>query len=204
MERMSHFPLSRWSDYVRGLGSEPARRAMRRHLDAGCRRCAGRLAAMERMAALATADAGPAPPAAARRSVKALMALHHPQRRSWLDAVGWRLRRDSAREPALVGTRSGDSAGRQLLFEADGCALDLSVEPIAGTDALAVTGSCLRAGGEPLAGAAVVAMGDGRLVDRATTDELGGFAFEGLPPKCELWLFAERGRPLVAALDPSG
>lgn len=43
---MTHPDLARWADYLRGLSAAGERRALRRHLDSGCQRCAARVAAL--------------------------------------------------------------------------------------------------------------------------------------------------------------
>lgn len=201
---ISHPNITLWADFVRGLVNDEVREAMREHLDTGCRRCTQRVVVLERVRASAEAEAGATPPAGALRSVKALAALHRPERSSILGAGVFALCRNSALEPALGGFRSGDDAGSHLFFEVGDCTLDLSVETGADPSTRAVSGNYIRRAVDPVAGASVVALSDGRIATAGTTGELGEFAFEALPAvACELWLFAQDGRPLVAALDLS-
>lgn len=201
---MIHPDVSRWADFVRGLGGETERAELRRHLEDGCTVCAGRLASLEKVTAVAAADGRLAPPASALRLVQALALLAHPERRSRLDALALVLRGDTARDGVTAGTRSGEPpAGRQLHFASAGCVLELSVEGAAGSAASrTVVGGCSGPEGRPLTGAAVLAVAGGRVVGRTRTGEIGEFQLGGLPAeRFELWLISGGERPLVAELD---
>ncbi len=80
---MKHPEISGWTDYVGAL-TDGGEGAMQSHFDGGCELCRSTLTALERV--VETANAAPAPPIAAVRSVKAFFAVQHPQSHG-----GWRL-----------------------------------------------------------------------------------------------------------------
>ncbi len=199
---MAHPDLAAWADFARGLSGDPRRGELEGHLATGCRRCAANLRLIERVMAVAAAERGPAPPAAAIRLVKAMATLGPYQRRQQLAATLLRVLRDSAAEPAPVGTRGEAGGERHLLSEHAGFALELTVA--ADTDGSSLSGTCVGPGGEPLAGVPWIALGEDRYLATGTTGARGQLRAGGLPGEpAELWLFPQADGPLALVLGPA-
>lgn len=199
-----HPEHERWADHLRGLGSEAERAELTSHLEGGCDLCAGRVAALERVLAVAAADLEQAPAASALRVVRALTALGSPRRRSLLGALVLELSADTALGGAPSGIRSGEPpAGRQLAFTRGGWSLEVTVEvPVHPRAAAELIGTCGDPAGRPLTSATVMAVAEERIVGHQRTGEIGEFRLAGLPAEqLELWLLAGGEPPLVAELD---
>ena len=67
MERMKHFSIGQWADFVRGLGDPVPLAAMQAHLASGCRRCEQTVIALRDAAATARGEAHYQPPERAIR-----------------------------------------------------------------------------------------------------------------------------------------
>ncbi len=199
-----HFHRSRWADFSRGLTSGRQAAAMRAHLDAGCSRCASTLAAQRRVAVVAAADAWPAPPAAAVRSIKALFALARPEHRSRLRSVQLKPTFDGALVPAAAGTRAAVAPARRLLFESTRFALDLHVTPRPRSRLADICGQLLeqQTGSGVAEVPALLILGD-RILWSGVTAELGEFELTAeLTGSPELWLLADERHPISARLGP--
>ncbi len=143
-------------------GDEPAARATREHLEAGCARCRRR---MEEMAAVIAALAAP-PLAQAPDEVvaKASAWLSEQARtaaaRGPLDQAGRRIRQaleevravlvlDTAPGAALAGIRGpADARGRRLLYESPAGSLHLAIEPVS-AGRIAIQGQFLPSSADP-------------------------------------------------------
>lgn len=186
---MRHPEITTWADYARALVTEDERSAMQGHLAQGCGLCKATLIALARVAETAEKDARLAPPAGAIRSVKAFFAVQNPEARGFWRELRLRTAFDTALAPAPAASRAQGDGGRQLLFESDDYALELSVEYSAGADSV-LRGQILEAGGEPSPQAPVFLVGDGVIIGRTISQQRGTFEMSGrLDLPCELWVF---------------
>ena len=126
MERMKHFSIGQWADFVRGLGDPVPLAAMQAHLASGCRRCEQTVIALRDAAATARSEAHYQPPERAIRHAHAIFSLYRPEI-SFPRMVA-RLVHDSLRAPLPAGLRSQDRLGRHALYQAGSYYLDLQVE----------------------------------------------------------------------------
>lgn len=145
-----HYGSARWSDFVRGVIETAEAEAMQRHLDRGCARCAGRLAALRAVAQVARLDRATDLPERAVRAAKRLFAVMQP------DAAGVRevlmkLVFDSALEPLPAGVRRQGGPDRQLVFESEEYTLHLRLEPQPDTGQARLFGEIQTRDGEPMA-----------------------------------------------------
>ena len=199
---MTHYDQTRWADFARDLVSPAERRAMSRHLDAGCRHCAKSLALQRTVVALADADRRLAAPDFAVRQIKGFFALNRPRRNARLAPIQLGLVWDSGLEPARVGVRGGEADERQVLYESENYGLDLRIAPFSGRQAM-LTGHLSRRDDGPMERVpAYLVVGD-RVVDQATSDAAGQFELAAdLDQRAELWLEVTGDRPIAVAVDP--
>jgi hypothetical protein len=119
---MTHFALSQWADFLRGLNRDIDRSAMESHLADGCPRCRRMVDVLGGVVAAARAEADYEPPESA---VRLAMAIFQPSRPTRLIA---RLIFDSFNQPALAGVRSQDRMTRHSIYEAGNYCVDLRIE----------------------------------------------------------------------------
>lgn len=172
---MNHFDIADWADYARELIEDDRRAEMEDHLASGCTRCGRTLSALGRVAALARNDLQQPLPEHALRSVKALSALHHPERAPKLVSLALQLAFDSFLEPAPGGTRGLETNSRHLVYYAQNYALDLRLEYEADTDMLQLGGEILDRRFGPVSNVPTYLISNDQVVSRSTSGELGEF-----------------------------
>lgn len=125
-KKMTHYDENQWVDYVRGLADTTNHAELQSHLESGCAECSNTMQLFRRLATVAEHDAQNEVPSHAVRSVKAYFSLQQTERQPALvRLLGLNLAFDSFAEPAPVGTRSLDSASRQLVYYGNDYALTL-------------------------------------------------------------------------------
>ncbi|MCK5438929.1 MAG: hypothetical protein KAI97_03250, partial [Gemmatimonadetes bacterium] len=102
-----------------------------------------------------------------------------------------RLLGDALGQPALAGVRGGTESAHRLLFETDDGHLDLEITA-SGTEIgkYRVTGQLLYTGRQPTPDLLAILWRAGRIVLRATGDEVGTFVFEAVQPgdyQLDMW-----------------
>jgi hypothetical protein len=173
---MNHFDIADWTDYARDLTRDDRRGEMDDHLASGCARCGRTLSALQRVVTMARNDLQQSPPEHAMRSVKALSAIHLPERAPKLVSLALQLAFDSFLEPAPVGTRGIELSSRHLVYYAQNYALDLRLEYEAETDMLQLGGEILDRKFGPVANVPTFLIADDQVVSRSTSGELGEFS----------------------------
>ena len=200
---MTHFDITQWADFVRGLGDSAETAAMQRHLDGGCQRCASISGALGQLTETSEVDAAIAPPAGALRSVKAFFSVQRPEAASsWCELTLSRVF-DSRLAPAPAASRAPAGPGRQLLFESDDYTLELSVDRLPDASEAVLRGQLLEARGEPRSHTPVFLVGGGEVLDRAISERQGTFEMIGrLDRPCELWVFPDDENRIRLSLGP--
>jgi hypothetical protein len=94
----------------------------------------------------------------------------------WLAALSF----DSRSQPQLAGARGPAPAATHLLYQVGDDEVGLHLLPEAPGERWHVSGEALGAGGQPVRGVARLVGSDGT-VRAAPLDELGAFAFDGVP-----------------------
>ncbi len=172
---MNHFDIADWTDYARNLIQDELRGDMDEHLASGCARCGRTLKALERVVTLARTDLQQPLPEHAMRSVKALSAIHLPERAPKLVSLALQLAFDSFLEPAPAGTRALELNSRHLVYYAQNYALDLRLEYEAGTEMLQLGGEILDRKFGPVSNVPAFLISDDQVVSRSTSGDLGEF-----------------------------
>jgi len=107
---------------------------------------------------------------------------------------GWSLARlfgDALGQPALAGVRGGTESALRLLFETDDGHVDLEITASgAKTGKYRVMGQLLQTGRQPTPDLLAILWRSGRMVLRATGDDVGTFVFEAVQPgdyQLDMW-----------------
>jgi hypothetical protein len=120
---MRHFSEQPWADFVRGVSGPKISKDIRAHLASGCPECKKAHDAWSRIRRLATDQGAYAPPENLVRLVKLGFASKAaPPSRTWTLA---NLVFDSFAQPLPAGVRSGTLNVWQVIYEAEGLAVDL-------------------------------------------------------------------------------
>ena len=104
----------------------------------------------------------------------------------------------------MVASRLASSPRRQMLFESDDYTLELSVDYSQGEADSVLRGQLLEAHGEPRSHTPVFLVGDGEVLGRAISAELGSFEMSSrLDGSCELWVFPDDDNRIRLSLEPA-
>jgi hypothetical protein len=191
---MSHYDLTEWADFVRGIGGETKRRQMEQHLASGCRTCGGNARIMRGFVDLAASEASYEVPRYAEHSVKALFLLRRPERIRLLPRLAARLvLNDAAAEP-VGGVRSLERFSHQALYEAGQFALDLRLDREYGATTVVMVGQITdrSAPTRELSNVPVLLMSGGEILNKTSSNQFGEFHLE-YHPKGRLTLCAAVG-----------
>jgi len=140
---MKHFEVQSWVDFARNLLKAEQKTAMQKHLDEGCKNCSEELAIWRQVTEVAKQERSFQPSEAAVRSVQAQFGLGGPKPGKSAAGKLAELIFDSLLQPAMVGVRSGESTGRQLLYKQGSCFIDMRVEQKSGADRVSLVGQVL-------------------------------------------------------------
>lgn len=197
---MKHYEITLWSDYVRGLGGEDERAAMREHLEAGCAQCAEVLAALRAVVETAAVEREHAPPSHALRTVRAYLAITG-QVRHGRGARVLEMAYDSDFSDPAVATRVQSGTGRQVRFESRDYSVDVRIDPPGDAGTAVVAGQCLDSKGDPVVGTPAVLMDGGEIASQGLTGEEGEFQLTTRSgSRLELWLLLAGGQNLTVPL----
>jgi hypothetical protein len=133
-----HFSEQPWADLVRGVSGPKISKDIRAHLASGCPECKEAYDAWSRIRRLAADEGVYAPPENLVRLAKLSFASKFaPSSRSWTLA---NLVFDSFAQPLPAGVRSGALNVWQVIYEAEGLAIDLRFGRRAQSNAVHVVG----------------------------------------------------------------
>lgn len=130
---MSHYDITRWTDYVRGLitGQEHAEMTLHRE---GCEACRATSNLLTSVVARVSADRQYQVPEYAVRDVRALFSTKAQPAKSVLQKLAAKLVFETFDQPVMAGVRAaGGTATRHALYEAGDYSVDLRVEEQQGT-----------------------------------------------------------------------
>lgn len=182
---MTHFDITQWADYVRGLGEPAARTAMAEHLSAGCRKCRATVEAFQKILPAAAAEARYEAPEYAVHCAKAIYVLQRPETVRILPGLRGRLVFDSFCDPLPAGVRSQHRISRQTLYEAGDYAMDLRQEHERGSSQVTLVGQIVKRTdpGTGLADVPVCLLSGKSVVARAVSNRYGEFQMQYDPRK---------------------
>jgi hypothetical protein len=126
---MQHYSIGEWVDFARGFLPEKDSVAMRCHLGKGCAACLPLATFWRRLQGICAPKAPAIVPEEALRCAKAIFQAAAPAGRPRAVRLRAVLVYDSMLGGAQAGSRSAAPLGRQLMFHAADCCLDIVVEP---------------------------------------------------------------------------
>lgn len=173
---MKHFQIHEWADYVRGLGDESLRTAMKKHLETGCRRCQDTVGTFEKLVSTIAADQSPEVPAHVVHNAEALFAMYPPEQVTFAHKIA-RLVHDSFRTPLPAGVRSQRGMNRQALYQSGDFCVDVRLDHERGAKTVSLTGQLANRKNPAmmLRDVPVALMSGKQLVASAKTNEFGEF-----------------------------
>jgi len=177
---MEHFSERSWADFVREIGNSE-HGEMQAHLGNGCKECSAERDIWKQVHALALCESTYAPPESAVRMVKLEFTAQRLKSDNGKQPVLASLVFDTFGKPALAGVRSSVAAARQMVFEADGFAVDLRFDSAASSERVFLTGQVLdkRISRAPLEDAEVILWTDkGLAIAETKANAFGEFSLE--------------------------
>jgi len=191
---MSHYDVTEWADFVRGIGGAAERRQMERHLASGCRTCGGRARVMRGCLELAASEASYELPRYAEQSVKAMFLLRRPEKIRLLPRLTARLVLSDAVAEPVGGVRSLERFSHQALYEAGPFAVDLRLDQEYGATTIVLVGQITdrSAPTRKLTNVPVLLMSGGEILNQTSSNQFGEFHLE-YQPKGRLTLCAAVG-----------
>ena len=137
---MEHFSEQAWADFIRGV-SNTERGEMESHLANGCNECAGARDIWKDLQAVALRESSYTPAESAVRMAKLEFAAQRFEQEK--QPVLATLVFDSFANPILAGVRSSVAAARQVVYEAEGLAVDLRFDGPVRSNTIFLTGQVL-------------------------------------------------------------
>lgn len=180
---MSHFDISEWTDFARGLLSLERRAVLESHLAAGCADCASTCRLLGKVVTASAADKNWAVPTELVAAAGAIFAAQQSIRPPLLERIVARLVCDSLGELQPLGARAAHTATRQVAFEAGDYHIDLSLDRNSARVSLLGQFASSKDPVAPLQGVPVLLMAGKHVAGRAVTNEFGEFSLEFRPRK---------------------
>jgi len=179
---MTHYAMSQWVDFTRGLAADGDRSLMEAHLAGGCVDCRETLSFCERLASVCRRASAYAaiPDYAIRRAWGIFPAAPAAERPKRAFRIPIELIYDSFLVPAPAGLRSTWQVGWQGLFQAGDCSVDLRVEPELRSSKAAVIGQISNhvAPGTEMADIPVCLKAGKQVVAETRSNRFGEFQME--------------------------
>lgn len=186
---MSHYDITRWIDYVRGLASTTDQHEMYAHLQ-DCGSCREEHDLLARLAVRMQADLQYQVPEHALHNVRALFTAKAQAKRTVLQKLVGHLVFDSLQRPALAGARSNAPGMRHALYEAGDYSVDLRLEEHPGSTRMNMVGQlAVRSQTtSSLDGIPIVLMSGREILAKAVSNQFGEFQLD-YEPKQRLKLY---------------
>jgi hypothetical protein len=175
---MAHFSEKAWVEFVRGIDNSE-REVMGAHLASCCEHCAAERDSWEAIQAVTLRECNYLPPEGLVRMVKLEFTAQSTEKEK--QGVVANLVFDNFAKPVLAGVRSSIAAARQMVFEAEGFAVDLRFDGPAPSKRIVLTGQVLakRVPGSALRDAVVILWTHrGLAIAEARANAFGEFSLE--------------------------
>ena len=182
---VSHYEITQWADFARGLVTGAAKMEMQRHLASGCTRCSRIETLLNRVVKATAADAACEVPEDVTQAALAIFSLQQPGKAPLLPRILARLVYDSFLQPLPAGVRAQQRLSRQAMYEAGDYCVDLRLEQEPGSSQVTMVGQVADRGQarQPLQEAPVMLMSGREVVARAVSNRFGEFQIEYQPRK---------------------
>lgn len=177
---MRHHSSDLWADYVRGTASKREMAEMKRHLEAGCKKCEHLAGLWTTILKLARQEAGYQPPDSVVRLAKSYFAMCPMEVKQPLVTRVARLVFDSFRQPQLAGVRSTGPQPRHYVYQSGPMLVDVWMEPAEESAPVALTGQILDQSrpSQAVKNMMVSLRSGGEELSKTTTSHFGEFHFE--------------------------
>ena len=185
---MSHYDITRWIDYLRGLVDVQEHSEMTRHLSECCS-CQATHNLFARVAVRMQADLLYEIPEQVIRNARAIFPANAPAKRTLLQKLTGSLVFDSFQQPALAGARSGTPGMRHALYEAGDYSVDIRLEEERGSTRVNMVGQlALRSQAtDSFDGVPIMLLSGRKLVAEAISNQFGEFQLSYEPnPRLKL------------------
>jgi len=180
---MSHFEITEWMDFVRGVLNAERRAALESHLEEGCSECASACALLQRTVEAAAADRAWNVPPELVAAAEAIFAERQQVQPSFLSRIAARLIYDNIGELQPAGARAGQAVTRQVAFDAGDYYLDLSMGGDSTHRSLVGQFASRKTPATPQANIPVLLIAGETVISRTMTNEFGEFSLEYQPRK---------------------
>lgn len=181
---MSHFTVTEWADFARGLGDEIQRTAMEEHLRSGCSLCSEAASLFARVAVVARLDLRVEVPAVlVQDAIDIFPARVIAPQPSLIERISAYLVFSSRNNLQLEGVRSTHAVSHQAAYEAGDYCVDVRTDREPGTVRSVLVGQI----GNRLTpdlfikSATVFLMSRKQVIAQAQSNEFGEFSLEYLP-----------------------
>ena len=181
---MTHYENTQWVDFARGLVDPETARAMRTHLDSGCRPCGDTARRLSLVTAVTRTDEQFEPPAHLLHFARAAFSLQRPDAVLSLPQLAARLVFNSLDSALTAGARGlAEDVNRQTLFEAGDFSVHLRFEQPSRASRVSLIGQIAnRRMPEPPMSHVPVLLTRGRtVIARSLSNEFGEFQVEYEP-----------------------
>jgi hypothetical protein len=185
---VSHYDITRWIDYLRGLVDVQEHSEMTRHLSE-CKSCRATHDLFARVAVRMQSDLQYEIPEYVIHNARAIFPAVAPAKRTLLQKLTGSLVFDSFQQPALAGARTGTPGMRHALYEAGDYSVDIRLEEERGSTQVNMVGQlALRSNtAESLDRVPVMLMSGRKIVAEAVSNEFGEFQLSYEPkPRLKL------------------
>jgi hypothetical protein len=183
---VTHFDITQWSDFTRGIGEQAVLAAMEQHLDKGCGKCQHTAATMNSVSSTAMREKEFPVPANVVHFARSIFVLQMPEKVNLLPRIAARLLYDSFRDPLPAGLRSQHHLSRQTLYEAGQYHVDLKLDHERGARNISLVGQIVdqqdpgkTCGGVPI----FLLSGRNEIVAKSISNRQGEFRMEYEPKK---------------------
>ncbi len=196
---MSHYDLTRWIDYLRGLVDVQEHSEMTRHLSE-CSSCRATHDLFARVAVRMHSDLQYEIPENVIRNARAIFAANAPAKRTLLQRLTGSLVFDSFLQPALAGARTGTPGMRHALYEAGDYSVDIRLEEERGSTRVNMVGQlALRSHtSDALDRVPVMLLSGRKVVAESVSNEFGEFQLSYEPnPRLKLHVPIEKSKQCI-------
>lgn len=177
---MKHYSAEQWADFIREVTPFEEGTAMEVHLSGGCSNCLRQVSVWRKVREVAAREAAYTPPESAVRVARSLQVARRPRSVTTLGTMLAELIWDSRREFVLAGVRTLNASPQQMLYRVGEFAIDIRIEPVAGSQRFVVLGQVLNAArpGEHVRDVPVAVEREDRAVGQGRTNHHGEFRVE--------------------------
>jgi hypothetical protein len=200
---MRHYASEQWADYARETAPKLQMAEMKRHLEAGCKKCGLVAGVWTTIAKLAQRESSYRPPDSDVHLAKSYFAASATEvKESWVPRVA-RLIFDSFNQPQLAGVRSSGPAPRHYVYRSGSVLVDVWAQQAAEPASTVLTGQILdrSTASQAVKHTPVKLRSKGADITMANTNQFGEFHFElGKASEADLHLMIGEDQAVIVVI----